>query len=111
MYGNPFDPIKCVFLALGVWFSVESSRFESTEYLFQSDGQQEGVASQRYCSQLYHLFQTHSETLKQYIRVDHANTHGICKGSATSASSGTTCPPPHQSLLLQRVANGVLEKS
>jgi hypothetical protein len=31
--------------------------------------------------------------LKQYVHVDHANSHGLRKGSATSASSGTTCPP------------------
>ena len=94
VYDNPFDPLVSVFLALGVWFSLESARFEHTESLFQEDDNEENAASQRYCSQLTELFKAHRDELLQYIRVDHANTHGIRKGSATKASSGTTCPPP-----------------
>jgi len=98
LYDNPFDPLVSVFLALGVWFSLEASRFEQTEALFQDDTKGENAASQRYCSQLCHLFEKHADQLKQYIRVNHANTHGVRKGSATSASSGTTCPPPVSSI-------------
>jgi hypothetical protein len=28
VYDNPFDPLVSVFLALGVWFCLESARFE-----------------------------------------------------------------------------------
>jgi hypothetical protein len=31
----------------------------------------------------------------RYIRPDHANSHGICKGSATKVTSGTTLHPPN----------------
>lgn len=98
MYANPFDPLVSVFLAMGVWFSLESSHFESTKLLFQDDSNEENAASQRYCTQLSELFTKYKDQLVQFIRVDHANTHGIRKGSATAASSGTTCPPPVSSI-------------
>jgi hypothetical protein len=94
VYDNPFDPLVLVFLALGGWFSLESARFKHNEYLFQEDENEENAASQRYCSQLTELFKSFRDKLVQFIRADHANTHGIQKGSATKASSGTTCPPP-----------------
>ena len=97
-YGNPFDPLVSLFLCLGVWFCLESSRFEHTEFLFQDENTNANAASSRYCSQLCELFKIYKDQLKQYIRVDHANSHGTRKGSATSASSGTTCPPPVSSL-------------
>jgi hypothetical protein len=98
VYDNPFDPLVSVFLALGVWFCLESARFEETESLFQEDENEVNAASQRYCSQLTELFKGYRDELVQFIRADHANTHGIRKGSATKASSGTTCPPPVSSI-------------
>jgi hypothetical protein len=98
VYDNPFDPLVSVFLALGVWFCLESARFENTESLFQDDENEVTAASQRYCSQLTELFKAFHAELVQFIRADHANTHGIRKGSATKASSGTTCPPPVSSI-------------
>ena len=90
-----------LFLSLGVWLSLESSRFETTELLFQDDDNEANAASQRYCTQLCELFSKYKNQLKQFIRVDHANTHGVRKGSATRASSGTTCPPPVSSIAAQ----------
>ena len=98
VYDNPFDPLVSVFLALGVWFSLESARFERSESLFQEEENDANAASQRYCSQLTELFKGYRDELVQFIRADHANTHGIRKGSATKASSGTTCPPPVSSI-------------
>jgi len=98
-YDNPFDAVVSLFLALGVWLSLESSRFEVTELLlFQDDNNEANAASQCYCTWLCELFAKYTDTLKQFICVDHANTHGIRKGSATKASSGTTCPPPVSSI-------------
>jgi hypothetical protein len=34
IYNNPFDPLVSVFLALGVWFSLEPARFKNTKSLF-----------------------------------------------------------------------------
>jgi hypothetical protein len=97
-YDNPLQPLVSLFLALGVWFCLEAPHFEETEMLFQNDGNEANAASQRYCTQLCELFTKYKDRLKQYIRVDHANTHGVRKGSATNASSGTTCPPPVSSV-------------
>jgi hypothetical protein len=97
-YENPFKPLVSLFLAMGVWFCINASHFEETEMLFQNDGNEANAASQQYCTQLVELFKKYKDRLKQYIHVDHANTHGVHKGSATSASSGTTCPPPVSSL-------------
>jgi len=36
--------------------------------------------------------------VKAYIHPDHANLHGICKGSGTHALTGTTAPPPVSSI-------------
>ena len=77
VYDNPFDPLVSVFLALGVWFSLESTCFEHTESLFQGDDNEDNAASQRYCSELTKLFKAFRDELVQFIRVDHANTHGI----------------------------------
>jgi hypothetical protein len=55
-YGNPFDPLVSMFLALGVWFCLESSHFEDSEFLFQDKNTNAGAASSRYCSQLTELF-------------------------------------------------------
>ncbi len=38
------------------------------------------------------------EIVREYIRVEHANSHGTRKGSATMAISGTTVPPSVSSI-------------
>jgi len=48
--------------------------------------------------QLCELLQQHKEDVKAYIHPDHANSHGICKGSGTHASTGTIAPPPVSSI-------------
>lgn len=98
LYDNPFNALVSLFTALGVWFSLSGSHFKETEMLFQTEDNGPSAASSRYCTQLCELFAKYKEQLKQYIRVDHANTHGVRKGSATTASSGTTCLPPVSSI-------------
>lgn len=98
MYANPYDPLVCCHLALGVWLSLNSAQFVETENFFNASTNEENAASQRYCSQLVELFRKHADALQAFIRANHANAHGIRKGSATSASSGTTCPPPVSSI-------------
>jgi hypothetical protein len=68
-----------------------------TEKLFQIEGQLT-AATQRYCGQLTELFKSNAENLKAYIRAEHANSHGIRKGSATAVTLGTTLPPPTSSI-------------
>jgi len=97
-YDNPNESLVSIFLALGVWFSLRSSHFEMTENLFQSASVGAATASQRYCAQLCELLKNHRNAVEIYIRPDHANSHGIRKGSGTHASSGTTAPPPVSSI-------------
>jgi hypothetical protein len=97
IYANPLEPLVCPFLALAVYFSLESLHLSRTEKFFQLEGQTT-AASQRYCGQLGELLKGNSENLKSYIRTDHANSHGIRKGSATAVTSGTTLPPPTSSI-------------
>ena len=97
IYANPLEPRVCPFLALAVYFSLQSMHLSETEKFFQMEGQVT-AASQRYCGQLAELFKSNSENLKAYIRSDHANSHGLRKGSATSVASGTTLPPPTSSI-------------
>jgi len=87
-----------MFLALGVWFSLRSSHFKMTENLFHSASVGAATASQCYCAQLCELLKNHRNAVEIYIRPDHANSHGIRKGSGTHASSGTTAPPPVSSI-------------
>jgi hypothetical protein len=93
IYANPLEPKVCSFLSLGVFFFLESLHFSKTEKFFQLEGQMT-AASQRYCGQLAELFKSNAKNLKAYIRIDHANSHGICKGSATAVTLGRTLPPP-----------------
>jgi hypothetical protein len=100
IYANPLEPKVCSFQALGVYFSLESLHFSKTENIFQQEGHTT-AASQRYCGQLAELFTRNAKNLKAYIRTDHANSHGIHKGSATAMTSGTTLPPPTSSIAAQ----------
>jgi hypothetical protein len=98
LYANPNDPLVCSHLALAVYLATEDARFEETELFFQNPLDCDNTGSARYCSQLTALIQANWERVKAYLRPKHANTHGIRKGSATYATSGTTCPPPIASI-------------
>jgi hypothetical protein len=47
---------------------------------------------------LAELFKSNAKNLKTYICTNHANSHGICKGSATAMTSGMMLPPPTSSI-------------
>ena len=54
-YDNPHDSLVSIFLALGIWFSLGGSQFESSENLFQFQNTSQTLASQQYCTQLCEL--------------------------------------------------------
>ena len=83
LYNNPFQLI---------WFSLENDHFKDTELLFQNSSNEANAASQCYCKQISKLFKKYSEDLVAFIHPDHANMHGVQKGSATHACLGTTLP-------------------
>ena len=93
VYANPFNPLCCPILALGVWFSLESTRLGTNTSLFGSSNTEEEAPSNRYTSLLTLLMNANIETVSKFIWRNHANGHRIRKGSASFATSGITCPP------------------
>ena len=93
IYANPYDPLVCPFLSLGIWFAHDVERLSNQHSLFGYDSTHEKAAQQTYCNQLSEIVKSHSCEVKQYVREKHMNAHGLRKGLATHATSGTTCPP------------------
>ena len=48
VYGNPFDPLVSVLLALGFWFSLESVCFEHSESFFQEEENNDADAASQH---------------------------------------------------------------
>ena len=93
LFSNPFDGLVNLYLAMGVWFSVEAAQFTNSEAFSKRADTDDGAASHRYCAQVMELFSKYKGVLENYIRPGHASTHGIRKGGGTHSQSGTTCPP------------------
>ena len=53
-----------------------------------------GSAASRYQEQLLALVQSHMDVVRLHICTEHVNAYGMRKGSATLATTCTTCPPP-----------------
>ena len=95
-YPNPYDPCVCLFTALGCFLATKNDAMDSGQRtIFQSQDVKEGTAAHIYNTQLKALLEGPMKTiLPEYIRPNHANSHGTRKGAGTYATSGTTCPPP-----------------
>ena len=79
VYANPFQPQFCPWLALAIYIASKVDQFEQTEKLFVTPGKRSGSASSVYCRQLGELLKKHELEAQRYIRIDHANAHGIRK--------------------------------
>ena len=99
-YANPNDPNVCFFTSLGCYLAMNDETYttSSKDTIFLSSDTKETSASQKYCRKLAIFLKKMILTVREFIRPDHANAHGIRKGSATKATSGTTCPPPPASV-------------
>ena len=93
VYANTLNPLVCPILALGIWFALEANRLGSTTSLFAVENVKEDAPANKYTAALSQLLQNNIEAVGEYIRKNHINAHGIRKGSASFATSGTTCPP------------------
>ena len=93
VYTNPFNPLLCPILALGVWFSLESTRLGTNTSLFGCSNTEEEAPSNIYTSLLTLILKANIDTVSKFIWRNHANGHVIRKGLASFATSGTTCPP------------------
>jgi hypothetical protein len=94
LFGNPFDPLVDLNLAMAIWFGLDPVQWGNHEDFFRFGDANAESAAQRYCSQLSMIFKKHWDELVNYIRPTRANTHSIRKGSGTYSQAGTTCPPP-----------------
>jgi hypothetical protein len=101
IYANPFDPLTCPHLALAIWLWYDLSNLEFSEAFFKRNETEDNAASNQYCSQISELMRQKCEIVREYIRVEHANSHGTRKGSATMAISGTTVPTSISSIAAQ----------
>ena len=97
-YANPKDPSICFFTSLACYLAINNETYTGKDTIFLASDTKETSAAQKYCRKLSMFLKKMTLTVKEFIRPDHANAHGIRKGSATRATSGTTCPPPPASV-------------
>ena len=86
---NHKNPNICLFLALGLFFSLESVALGMKYFLFIEFGSSAGSAAKRFNSNLGKIIECYEEIASGYINASRGNSHGIRKGSSTYAASGT----------------------
>ena len=69
IYANPFNPLVCPFLALGVWFSLDSKRLSKTTNLFSTDNVTKEAPSNKYTSGLSQLFKDNIEAVSTEFKL------------------------------------------
>ena len=103
-YANPFEPLTCMFLALGCYLCFNDDMFNrDSDNIFKKSGK-ERSASDTYCKALKKLVES-SEARKQFVigycREGHFHAHGTRKGAATHVTTATMEPPPMPSILMR----------
>ena len=92
-YANPFDYSVCIFTALGCYLPLNEESWASTkDAIFRNRGAASGTGSTRYCKGIAKLARENMGKIEEFVRSDHFKIHGIRKGSAIYATSGTTLP-------------------
>jgi len=79
VYTNPFNPLTCPVLALGVWLTLELKRLGLTISLFAVDNVGADALTTKYTSTLSQLLQKNIDAVGEYIRKNHENAHGLRK--------------------------------
>jgi hypothetical protein len=97
-YANPDNYLLCFWTGMGIWCALNVDNLCGSEKLFLSSTAKDGTAACRYQEQLMGLVEANMDSVVHHIRISHMNAYGIRKGSATLATSGTTCPPPIPSI-------------
>ena len=68
IYANPYNPLVCPFLALGVWFSLDAKRLSKTTNLFSTDNVTKEAPSNKYTSGLCQLFKENIEAVRNQLQ-------------------------------------------
>jgi len=101
LYANPENPNICLFLALGLYFALESVALGMKDFLFIEFGSNLGSAAKRFNTNLGKIIECYEEIVSGYINASRGNSHGIRKGSSTYAISGITLTPSLISIALR----------
>lgn len=103
-YANPFQPLVCLFLALGCNLCLFQDKFNrKTDFIFRRSGKK-GSASDTYTTKalkkIAHLNKERKRIIRQHCRLNHFHPHVTRKGAATHVATGTIDSPPMPSILL-----------
>ena len=80
---------------MGVFLCLDASAFKNNVNIFQTMSNKKAWnASKKYCSQVSENFRRNAEIVHKYARLNHDAVYTIRKGSASYATTGTTCSPP-----------------
>ena len=79
MYANPLNTKLRPSLDFSVHIGLNVEHLEKSERLFVKPGSKCGAGSQQYCRQLAEMFKRHSEVVRRYVQLSHANVHGVRK--------------------------------
>ena len=101
LHANPENPNVCLFLALGLCFSIESVALGMKDFLFIEFGSNVGSAAKRFNDNLGKIMGCYEEIVSGHINSSRGNSHGVRKGSSTRATSGTTLTPSLISVALR----------
>ena len=96
IYPNSQDWLLCHWTGMGLYCALNVDRLATTDKLFLDEGNKEGTASKKYQEQLQGIVnrtQVRKDAVRQHCRLGHFNAHGLRKGPASFATSGTTLPP------------------
>ena len=91
-YANPFNPLVCPVLELCVWLTLASQILWSATSLLAVENGGANAPTNKYTSSLSQLLQKNIDAVGDYIWKNHANLHGLRKGSTFYAMTGPTWP-------------------
>ena len=93
IYANPFNPKVCFFTGMGTYCAIHAAILGTRYTFFLKVDTIAGTASSNFCRFLGIVCKKYEEIVREHVRIDHCNAHGIRKGSGTHSTSCTTCPP------------------
>ena len=93
VYAHPFDFRLCHFTGLGIHIALRKDKMKGTKSPFLSKNAKEGSASEMCVEQLQSIVDRHKHEMETHMSLTRFNPHGLWKGAATHATSGTAMAP------------------
>ena len=99
IFANPLNWRVCAYTSLAVFFCIMNGIWsEDRKFIFINNGANVGSAASNYTDRISEWVKYHVDRIKQFIRPNRVNSHGLRKGPATHVTANTTCPPPLASI-------------